>query len=903
MDTIVVKYKIPKLKFNITPSGNQTFTLHHRLIQSDADLQNTDDIGWILDGSYITNNKGVNINNVTINSLVGGYDYQIRLTHSVTGDTVYFYFRACDNTSAGDSPYYNKVLFPNQTYDWLINGVDTLMLPDLMPIDWYYSLMGHKYIDVEPEAYRSVEIYNVDSWYYCITHDIPEEKYMAFHATGANIARLPFGSGNEDADHSAASMFYKPSASVSKDIYFGMSIFLLNDYNNADFLCFRKKELYKPELIINYTDLWSLRIHNTNRSKIEVVSWNKASNIESIIETVTITGPAGPVTLDTNKWYNILFKNPKEISFYDHLGVYIGKATITNHPYEGKVINGSWGKEWSEDSPIIFGNPNGITQGLCVNRLYSSGSFQFVEEDIQEANIQKIMANYKFYPSPSYYQGGVKKFDDDTSSITSIKSNKVSIIINPDIFSKGLTPGTMQLKLLLQDGTELASKTFTLRTVEANTDTVGFDIDFENDYANAMVLLKNHFYTKHGTWGGYNGGVNSNLVYGNGKNALILENHGDLYNGTLLGVGKETDKGSNYDGYGGVAIHDAFNDTRYGQSMKTRVGSVLVSNRYFPYGEMTVRMLIPKDTYGICPALWFFHYQEYGESDNRFAYWINRGWPRQGNAEDGYYTVVNNEIDIELPSHNVQGYFNDWEQVANTYFDPNAIDTKYRIGLKQTATNIESNKIGTFELVDVANPNAFSSWRQLSYDYKTRIYPNYSSIKFNNWVGEVDSGSGYAATQARYDEEETYLALMTQAKEFSDTYADNRFHDYTIKWYPDRTELWVDDVFIRENRAFVPFNVMKYTLGGWFPTMPKRKVITDVETGAFRYEVKDTDNGGVTVRPGVDPIGTWAGINANFEILHFLIGRIKFTPYNDVSLVNLEYVGESFPESGLREII
>lgn len=905
MDTIGIKYKIPKLDFNVRPAGNQTFELYHRLME---DVQDITEVGWVSDGDYITDNNGNNINDKNLIELIGGFDYQIKLIHKITKQVKYFYFRTGTNLSAGDSPYYNKVLFPNQTYDWFIKDIDKLKLPDLQPIDWYYSLMGHKYIDVEYDAYYSMQLYGIDSWFYCISHDIPEEKYMAFHCDHENIIRLPYKGANPEADHSAYDVFYN----VPDGSSFGFSFFLKEGYKNADILSFRKIEPYKEEELRYYTYKWSVRIPDTDRSKAQVIEWDRSTGTETIVQTVDIlqnvTDTNGnvttqSVTLDVNKWYNINIVGGVTFNLYDQNGDYFASFRIADNPMIAHEIpNVGLAPLW-EDSPIIFGDFNGNTEGLCINRVYNAGQFKYVDGNIRDANIQKIMANYKFYPIPGYYKDGVLIFKDDISAISVVTNEKVSVVVKPDIISKGLTAGPFELKLLFGDNEVISSKNFTLVTPEEHTDHTGFDIDFEKDYDAAMTLLKENFVTKHGTWGGYNGGTNSNLVYGNGKNALILENHGDNYNGSVAGVAKESEKGTAYDGYGGIQYYNAFNDARKGQIFKTRVGSVLVSSKYFGYGEMTIRMLIPAKTYGIAPALWFFHYQEYSESDNRYQGWIDKGWPKQGNAQDGYYTVVNNEIDIELPSHNVQGEFNNWTEVANAYFDPKALDTQYCIALKQTATNPNIYKVGTFRLKDVANPNLFESWEQIAFDYNTRIYPNYASIKFNNWQGELNTGGGFAESVEDYQATEKYLALMTRAKSLNDTFADNMYHDYTIKWYPDRTELWIDNTLVRTNKAFVPFNVMKYTVGGWFPSMPKRKVYEDEDMINFHYEVVDTDNGGIVVVPGQEPVGTWAGINADFEVAHLLISKIKFTPYNDVSVADLMYNGESFPESGLREII
>jgi len=56
-----------------------------------------------------------------------------------------------------------------------------------------------------------------------------------------------------------------------------------------------------------------------------------------------------------------------------------------------------------------------------------------------------------------------------------------------------------------------------------------YDSDPNNAEKKLIEELSTRFVTKHGTWGGYNGGCSGHLLYFNGDKNLVLEAHGDDY--------------------------------------------------------------------------------------------------------------------------------------------------------------------------------------------------------------------------------------------------------------------------------------------------------------------------------------------------------------------------------------
>lgn len=455
-----------------------------------------------------------------------------------------------------------------------------------------------------------------------------------------------------------------------------------------------------------------------------------------------------------------------------------------------------------------------------------------------------------------------------------------------------------------------------------------FDIDFTKT-DNPLKALQEYFFTKHGTWGGYNGGVNGHNIYFDENQNVVLENHGDYYKGSLMGVGKESDV-EPYCGYGGDVDYDNNSwDNRTNKS-RLRTGTALVSNKYFGYGRVDVWLQLPVGIWGVCPAIWLFHYIEVSDTDYRYEQSPYKYRNAQGSNEAGWYRVVNNEIDIELPSHLTNGTLPSWSDLQRAYFDNVCIDNKLSIGV----TNGSDDEKGLFQLTDVANPKERISWKKIDDVANPRYLPSFKNCKFNNWIGELNSGDGWCLPQGEYSAEsyytgningepdadlqktkEEYCSQLTHIADNEHGFADGKFHKWSIVWLPDRTVLYVDDVCYRENKGFVPFNQMKLTIAGWFPTMPKNK--KEHPTGVVdRDGIHGTKGAliGSLTDDETTSIGTWAGTVADFEILHMKVSRVKYEKYHAGETIEINgkstkieseptCLGESFPESGLRMFV
>ncbi len=139
------------------------------------------------------------------------------------------------------------------------------------------------------------------------------------------------------------------------------------------------------------------------------------------------------------------------------------------------------------------------------------------------------------------------------------------------------------------------------------------------DPGNWLIAKKN--------WGGqlskttsFNGGVvPQNVKLRNGN--LILEGHGNKYNGPVMGINKN-----------GLMRTDG-----------KRVGAAIATANYYASGSYEVRAKIAPDL-GAASAFWTFHYEELYPDEPGFIC-KEVGCDEDG---DGYY-AINHEIDIEFP--------------------------------------------------------------------------------------------------------------------------------------------------------------------------------------------------------------------------------------------------------------
>lgn len=814
VESVDIKYKIPRVVFQKGAPTNQSFKLE---MKKQSDINYT-----LVSSNFITDGQGRNINNIHLTGLDSDTLYEIRLTHLKTNQVFNQQFRTAVNFIPGESPLWMKKLYPGQTIDFYVDGLLASSLPP--NYTGFYYILEQNFRDAF-EGFSNAEP-KQGSGFKTLENTVNAKKYTGAYFNGTRYVAMNNTHPNAASRVNAEQMF---GSDGSRD--YSIFVWFYNE-SGTD----------KPILTTGNTT-------NNFRVMLEggVVKVTTTKNSVSEVSTA-----ASPIT--NNNWYLLEVRRNPNNPNYGVVFLHSDAGTIPFDNYFAIAMNG----QASDNVYLGYDNINTeVASGLAVRRFYYA-----VNSNLDNNTRYRLISPDDYLPKLVFQNSSNAEFVVPTSWQLKLDNSVFSTVVMP-------TLPVGEYDMFIRTPTnDIEHKD--VEVVVFQKDTVGFDIDFTEDFDSAVALFKDKFYALHNQWGGQNGGVNSNLIYADrGAQTLVFENHGDNYVGEIAGVQKPP-KNSNNQGYGYKKTHDIPADPKLGQDWKTRVGAVAVSAEYAGYGEWSTWMKVPVGTYGVAPALWFFHYQELYPTDERWQFWIDKGGKPYGGGDP--YMVINHEIDMELPSHLAMGVFAEWNQVSLTYFDPLALDTQYHIAVEDGSNQAN---YGLFRLTNPTLPNLKSSWVKVANTWDIVSTPKFSNVKFNNWIGEKSAGNGWAYTEEEYEGEE-YLALLTQ---MSTNYADDQFHKWTIKWYKDRTELWVDDVFIRANKAFVPYIPGRITLGAWFPS-----AVSGDSTEPWKYS----------------PARAWAGHPADFDTLNIEINRIQFIPFDNATAGgDNEYFSETYPEAGL----
>ncbi len=185
-----------------------------------------------------------------------------------------------------------------------------------------------------------------------------------------------------------------------------------------------------------------------------------------------------------------------------------------------------------------------------------------------------------------------------------------------------LTPGDYEVFVRTDEG-ETGHKAFTI--VPFGYTTNPLHIDFATT---PKSVIRQHLIRAHKAWGGLNGGVVAeNIIHDEVEGVLKIRACGDQYTGPITGV----------DRIGNPVART------------TRIGGCIVTRDYFGPGSYRLLAKLPIQD-GVVSAFWTFHYEEGYAGHPLYDEHINDGIRRTGSTENGYYTVRNHEIDIEIPT-------------------------------------------------------------------------------------------------------------------------------------------------------------------------------------------------------------------------------------------------------------
>lgn len=416
------------------------------------------------------------------------------------------------------------------------------------------------------------------------------------------------------------------------------------------------------------------------------------------------------------------------------------------------------------------------------------------------------------------------------------------------------------------------------------------DYDFENNFDTAISAFKEVMLGKHDNFGGYSGGLNANLIYASRQEGcIILEVHGDSYDGNIIGVKSYTES-SNYTGYGGYLTPEdnVYNDPTPSKARVRRVGSGIETKKFFnPNRRVDIWAMIPKGTEGVCFAPQFYFHSKIPRTSCYYDTWTNtRGYQKQVRGDS---LIVTTGDKLEIPSINNNYLFSSREEVNSYWFYTKALSNDYTIAITakdSNGTDIDSELVnrGTWRVdnyiagTDSVVKGDTLTWVKVSDDYQVPdVDSSYSSYSFSKGHGIYDKGTGCSKDQDDYtDGKEMFVSLKGN---IDINLADGKYHKYTIlRSYP-KTKLYIDDVLIRECEAFPTPTIDHILIAAWFPSVSPEEYTPD------------------------GPQGTYAGQYAPFSVSHIKIKRISISITEGGSSPGLAYYKEDNPEEGLRLLI
>lgn len=492
-------------------------------------------------------------------------------------------------------------------------------------------------------------------------------------------------------------------------------------------------------------------------------------------------------------------------------------------------------------APAIQFLPNGLSVG-AAGGIFSKIYYSTAQVD------NNIAAKYQQPPYPvgilEEYYNPANKFSIPGKNMIMIENSRIVFTLPPDV-----PPGRKWFYVEDSNGTGTRVEVNILPLSKIQYPVA---LNFGTEGGGGDDLKSLYYPTEKG-WGGANGGVSPKHIYMQDDGLLVLEAHGDYYDGLSQGFSED----------GKPKYHDMPNDPSTPLSWNTRVGAVITSKDYYGYGRFVVEAQLPAEM-GVAPAFWVSHYAKVYPQDPRFEQMLGRGLHGQGDYYNGdYYVVEKNETGMELPSHNASVSFYSVEEMIGTSY--NIVWAGQKVAVQEDPDPANN---GTWQLNNAAAPNQLESWTKISNEIQLLFQPRKDNVKCRNGIGELGDGLGFWS-------EDEFLTMLTS---IGKNVWDGEFHEFRFDWYADRVEFYVDGDMVQVNRNYVPDVPGRWKIGLWFPSFADRD------------------------RPWQhDPYAAWAGPVANWKYQKMLIKKIAYTPFSDTEAGGTNRLaGETYPFDGLQ---
>jgi hypothetical protein len=381
-----------------------------------------------------------------------------------------------------------------------------------------------------------------------------------------------------------------------------------------------------------------------------------------------------------------------------------------------------------------------------------------------------------------------------------------------------------------------------------------FEYNFNFDGADGPVnYFQTSFYTVGKGEGTADGGVSPKNVYFK-DNLLVLEAHGDWYNGQVSGV----------DNDGKPKLHDNPLDVLYGETWKTRVGAAVASRYYHGFGSYVMEAKLPKQL-GVQPFFGVYHHARPRFQDGFFEDCLSRGiHPQGGNSvNDEIYLVESNRIAMEFPAIPSLAQYYDFDGLLSA-----PILTPYA-GMTVSIRSIDEVDNGIFQLTNPALPNDRASWTKISEDFQTASLPAKDHVILKSGRGEQGVGTG-VMTNGLEEFLDMHVAIGNDVW-------DDEFHQFRMDWYANKVEYYIDGTLIQTSTYFLPDMVGRFVCGLKFPTRPSSQ------------------------SPWLpDPAKSTFG-SSNWEHQTMTVRSLSFTPFTDAVAGGTirGVIGETDPSLGL----